>query len=191
MRILKSSILALGLLFSASLIFSSIAANADPQPGGDTQQAAPIKQFPLTESQVQNYIAAQKAIADVVDKLSDQQSESPSPQLVAQLNAVAKANKFADYAEFQHVADNVGLVLAGIDPDTKKYVGPEAVIKQEIAEVQADKTLAAKDKQDQLDDLNDQLKSAQAVTVPANIDLVLKYYDQIQAALPKESGEQQ
>ena len=64
-------------------------------------------------------------------------SQNPSPQLVAQLNAVAKANKFADYAEFQHVSDNIGLVLAGIDSQTKKFVGPDVVIKQEIADTQA------------------------------------------------------
>ncbi len=110
--------------------------------------------------------------------------------MVAQLNAVAKANKFADYAEFQHVSDNIGLVLAGVDPQTKKYVGPDVVIKQEIADIQGDKTMNAQDKQEQLDDLNEQLKSIEPVTIPGNIDLVLKYYDQIVASMPKDNGQQ-
>lgn len=187
MRISKTPIFAAaGILFSAFLIFANVGAWADPQGGDDTT----IKQFALTDDQIQNFIPAQKAVADIVDKLSDQQSQNPSPELVAQLNAVAKANKFADYAEFQHVSDNIGLVLAGVDPQTKKYIGPDAVIKQEIAEVTADKTLSDKDKQDQLDDLNAQLKSIEPVTVASNIDLVLKYYDQIVAAMPKDNGQQ-
>ncbi|MGA3302445.1 MAG: hypothetical protein ABSC72_04065 [Methylovirgula sp.] len=189
MRISKTSILAAaGILFSAFLVFSSAGAGADPQ-GSDTQDTT-IKQFALTEDQVQGFIAAQKGIAAIVDKLSDQESQNPSPALVAQLNAVAKANKFADYAEFQHVSDNIGLVLAGVDPQTKKYVGPDVVIKQEIADIQGDKTMNAQDKQEQLDDLNAQLKSIEPVTIPGNIDLVLKYYDQIVATMPKDNSQQ-
>ena len=48
----------------------------------------------------------------------------------------------------------------------------------------------AQDKQEQLDDLNAQLKSIEPVTIPGNIDLVLKYYDQIVASMPKDNGQQ-
>ena len=44
--------------------------------------------------------------------------------------------------------------MSGIDPATKKYVGGEAVIKAQIAQVQADKKMSAKDKKEALDDLN-------------------------------------
>ena len=46
-------------------------------------------------------------------------------------------------------------MLAGFDPATKKYVGPEAVIKAQIAQVEADKKMSAKDKKEALADLND------------------------------------
>ena len=78
---------------------------------------------------------------------------------LAQLDGVAKKNGFASYDEYNNVIDNISLVLAGFDPATKKYVGTEAVIKAQIAQVQADKKMSAKDKKEALADLNEALKS--------------------------------
>src|SRR5579872_1215652 len=177
-----------GLAFALAITFFQAGAQALPQ-GGPDEPDTTVKQIALTAQQVEGFISAQKPIAAIVDKLSDEQIQNPSPELIAELDAVAKASKFANYAEFQAVSDNIGLVLSGIDPHTKKYVGADAVIKQEIADVQADKTMNAQDKQEQLDDLNAQLKAVQPVTNQGNIDLVVKYYDQIVASLPKEGNQ--
>ena len=101
-----------------------------------------------------------------------------------QLDAVAKKYKFANYAEYDDVAGNISLVMSGIDPDTKKYVGAEAVIKKEIASVENDKTVAPNDKKEQLEELRAALKSPPVpVKIPANIELVTKNYDKLTAAL--------
>jgi hypothetical protein len=42
---------------------------------------------------------------------------------------------FAGYPDYNTVVDNISLVLGGVDPATKKYVGAEAVIKAQIAQV--------------------------------------------------------
>jgi hypothetical protein len=76
------------------------------------------------------------------------------------------------------------MVLAGFDPATKKYVGVEAVIKSQIAEVQADKKMPPRDKKEALADLNDALKSpAPQIENKGNIELVAKYYDKLADAL--------
>jgi len=75
-------------------------------------------------------------------------------------------------------------VLSGFDPATKKYVGSEAVIKTQIAEVEADKKMSAKDKKQALTDLNEALKApAPPVENQGNIELVGKYYDKLAEAL--------
>jgi hypothetical protein len=75
-------------------------------------------------------------------------------------------------------------VLGGFDPATKKYVGSENVIKAQIAQVQADKKMSAKDKKQVLADLNEALKSPPPpVENKVNIDLVAKYYDRLADAL--------
>ena len=83
----------------------------------------------------------------------------PDPKVIAEFHGVAKKNGFASYDEYIDVIDNVSIVLAGFDPASKKYVGPEAVIKTQIAQVQADKKIPAKDKKEALADLDAALKS--------------------------------
>jgi hypothetical protein len=76
--------------------------------------------------------------------------------------------------------DNISLVFGGIDPASKKYVGSEAVIKAQIAQVTADKKMSAKDKKEALDDLNGALKQPEpAVENKGNIDLVVKNFDKL------------
>ena len=94
-----------------------------------TPQAAPpaMKQMALTDKQIEGVLAAQKDIDAIMEKQPD--NTKPDPKVIAQLEALAKKNGFASYDEYTNVVDNIGLVLAGFDPATKKYVGSEAVIK--------------------------------------------------------------
>ncbi len=146
-----------------------------------------IKQIALTEKQIEGVLAATKEIDAITDKMPD--NAKPDPKIDAQLDAVAKKNGFASYDEYNNVVDNISLVLGGFDPATKKYVGAEAVIKAQIAQVQADKKMPAKDKKEALADLNEALKSPPpAIENKGNIDLVAKYYDKLAEALGE--GEQ-
>ena len=79
------------------------------------------------------------------------------------------------------MASNIGIVMSGIDPQTKKYIGAEAVLKEQIAAVKADKRMSPQDKKQALDDLHGQLGAAQPATNPGNIELVTKYYDKLAA----------
>ena len=150
-------------------------------------QAAPaqpptLKQMALTEKQIQGVLAAQKDMDAITAKLPD--NAPPDAKVTAQLDAVAKKNGFASYDEYNDVVDNISLVLGGFDPATKKYVGSEAVLKTQIAQVEADKKMSAKDKKDALADLNEALKApAPAIENKGNIDLVGKYYDKLAEVL--------
>ena len=178
----------------ACLAVSIVSMNADSALAQAKQQAAPaqaapppgqapaLKQMALTEKQITGALAAQKDMDAITDKLP--QDAKPDAKVTAQLEAVAKKNGFAGYDEYNDVVDNISLVLGGFDPATKKYVGSEAVIKGQIAQVQADKKMSAKDKKDALADLNEALKApAPAIENKGNIDLVTKYYDKLAEAL--------
>jgi len=146
------------------------------------EQAPAIKQIALTEKQIENVLAAQKDMDAITDKIQD--NAPPDPKIDAKLDDVAKKYGFANYPDYNTVVDNISLVLGGIDPATKKYVGAETVIKAQIAQVNADKKMSAKDKKDALTDLNEALKQPQpAIENKGNIDLVLKYYDKLAEAL--------
>lgn len=190
----------LALAFTATTSQSVLAQAAKQQP--PAKQAAPapaaqapaqeappppLKQIALTDKQVEGVLAAQKDLDAITDKLPQDAPAKPDPKVTAQLDDVAKKNGFANYGEYNDVVENVMMVLGGFDPKTKAYVGPEAVIKQQIAAVNADKKIPAKDKKAALDELNGALKRPMpAVENKGNIDLVTKYYDKLTAAMQDE-----
>jgi hypothetical protein len=140
-----------------------------------------VKQIALTEAQVENFIAAQKDINAIV--AAAPQGDQPDPKIMEQLEAVSKKFQFANYAELEAVDENIGLIMSGIDPDTKKYVGPDAVIKKEITTIDSEK-LPADDKKEQVEELQSELNSpADQIQFPGNIDLVVKNFDRLNAAL--------
>jgi len=190
--LLRPALTALGvacLLSAASLASSGTAfAQAKQQPApaqqaAPTQQQAPtLKQIALTDKQLDGVLAAQKDMDAITEKLPE--NAAPDQKVIAQLDGVAKKNGFSSYDDYNNVVDNISLVLGGFDPATKKYVGTQAVIKAQIAQVQADKKMPAKDKKEALDELNEALKTpSPAIENKGNIDLVGKYYDKLVAAL--------
>jgi hypothetical protein len=156
------------------------AALAQTEPSGSIYEE--LKQAPLTEPQIKQYLAAQKDMEAVFADAPADAADNPDPKTMAKLEAVAKKSHFASYDEFNAVAGNIALVLDGVDPKTKKYVGAEAVLKQTIAETQAETKMVATEKKEALAELNNELKNVTPLKFPANVDLVLKYYDELAGA---------
>jgi hypothetical protein len=174
---------ALCCLAASPPLFAPDAAVAQSQPAAAPDE--PMRQIALTEAQIQAYIAAAADIEPVLDKAPQSDSDQLDPKLLAQLDAAAKKHQFATFEDYQDVAANIGVVLDGIDPQSKKYVGAEVMLKKQIAEVQADAKMPAADKKQALAELNEALKSIEPVKNAANIDLVLKYYDKLAAVEPQ------
>jgi hypothetical protein len=187
--LLRPALTAFGVacVLSVATLASSGAAFAQAKQAAPASQAAPaqapaLKQISLTDKQLDGVLAAQKDMDAITEKLPE--NTAPDAKVMAQLDGVAKKHGFTSYDDYNNVVDNISLVLGGFDPATKKYVGNEAVIKAQIAQVEADKKMPAKDRKEALDELNEALKiPAPAVENKANIDLVGKYYDKLVAAL--------
>jgi hypothetical protein len=168
-------------LASTDVAFAQAKQTAPAQPAAPAQAPA-LKQVALTDKQLDGVLAAQKDMDAITEKLPE--NTAPDQKVIGQLDGVAKKYGFAGYDDYNNVVDNISLVLGGFDPATKKYVGTEAVIKAQIAQVQADKKMPAKDKKEALDELNEALKTpAPQIENKGNIDLVGKYYDKLVAAL--------
>ncbi|WP_158669594.1 hypothetical protein [Bradyrhizobium guangdongense] len=189
------TVLSVACLLSAASLASSDAAFAQAkQQSAPAQQSVPareqapaLKQIALTDKQLDGVLAAQKDMDAITEKLP--QNTAPDQKVIAKLEEVAKKHGFASYDDYNNVVDNISLVIGGFDPATKKYVGPEAVIKAQIAEIQADKKMPAKDKKEALDELNQALKTpAPQIENKGNIDLVGKYYDKLVDALGDEEN---
>lgn len=144
---------------------------------------APVKQIRLSEKQVEGFIAAQKDMAALTEKMQGSASDRPDPKMQAELEAVAKRHGFGDFHEYDDVAANIALIMAGMDPQTKEFQEPPAAIKKEIEEIKADQTIPANEKKNMLDELAEALKVALPIQHAGNVDLVRKYFDRIEGVL--------
>jgi hypothetical protein len=184
------SIAGLAMSFGA---LSNDQALAQAKQGAPAQAAAPagqppqLKQIALTQKQIDDVLAAQKEMDAITEKLPD--NAPPDAKVIAQLETVAKKHGFASYDDYNTVIDNISLVMGGIDPQTKKYIGSESVLKQQIALVQADKKMKADEKKEVLANL-DMASKAKAPDVQnkGNIDLVVANYDKLSAALGEDTN---
>jgi len=145
--------------------------------------AQTVNQIKLAEKQVEGFIAAQKDMAGVTEKMQGTASDKPDPKIQAELEAIAKKHGFKDFADYDDVAANISMIMAGIDPQSKDFMEPAAAIKKEIDEVQGDKSIPEKEKKQMLEELNDALKTAAPIQYPSNVDLVKKYFEKIESVL--------
>ena len=76
-----------------------------------------------------------------------------------------------------------------MDPETKSYVGPQAVIKKQIEEVKADKSMPPKEKKEALAELSAALQPAAAAKpMQANVDLVSKNFEKLNQSMQQQGG---
>ena len=152
----------------------------------DENADADAGQIVLSEKQVQNLLAAQKAISSIVEKIPEDQADAPNPQIQAVLDKTAKRYGFKDYGEYDDVANNVTFILEGFDREKKTFVGHDVIVKQQIDAISADDKLSPKEKRAQIKELKETLRSIEPVKYPDNITIVAKYYDKLSEIFDSE-----
>jgi len=168
----------------AALALAIFGLGALAYPGSPATAAEePFKQLKLSEKMVQGFIAAQQDLAELAKKNPPAPTDKPDPKIQAELEAIAKKHGFASFAEFDDVAFNISFVMGGIDPQTGNYTDQQSLIKKEIEDVKADKSVPDDQKKQMLDDLAEALKNTPPLQFPENVELVKKYRDQIAKVL--------
>ena len=163
-----------------------MASPASPSgPASDTDEAT-SEQMALSEKQIEAFIAAQPVIDVIVKKIPQDQLDNPNPQVQASLDRAAKKFGFKDYGDFEDVGSNISFILQGFDEEKKVYVGQEVVLRAQMAELAADKSISPRERADQMKELKQALKEVEPVKFPANIALVTKYYDKLAELLGED-----
>lgn len=134
-----------------------------------------FKQVQLTEPQIKGFIAAQPDMIAISEKMSAAPSDKPDPKIQDELDAAAKKHGFKDFADYDDVAANIAMIMAGIDPQTGAFTDPLTALKKEIEEVSKDTTLSETSKKQMLDELNEAVKTTPPVQFPENVTLVMKH----------------
>jgi len=168
------AVLGLSLGWLATPVFAEDAA---PAPSVDSVYGS-LEQMPLTEDQVKHYVAS---LAEMQTAMGDAPADAAEPdaKTMTKLEAIARKFGFKDFAEYNNVAGNIAIVVDGVDPDTKTYVGADKMIERAIKDTESEKQMSDADKKATIADLQAQLKTATPIKYKGNVDLVLKYYEQL------------
>jgi len=166
------------------------AASAIAQSQKDGQGQSQFKQIKLTEKQVRDFISAQKQLAPLASKL-EAADDKPDPALQKQIEQIAKSNGFSTLDEFDDVAGNISLVLAGLDPQSGHFTEPPDQIKKDIDELKQDKQLSQKDKDEAVAEMQEALKRAAPLQFKENVAVVKKYQKELDQVTPSEEAGKQ
>jgi hypothetical protein len=140
-----------------------------------------VTQIKLTEKHVEAFIAAQKDMTTVVQKMMQRAvfSNSANARYEAELRAVTNKHGFKNFDEYKAVTASISLVMAAIDSPTKVFTDPPTAIQQELEDVTAAKNIPNSEKKKLLRSLTLALRAARPIQFPTNVELVQKYYDKI------------
>ncbi len=169
----RAAMVSAAILVLSALVGFGIAQAQDKGTAAASTEAPQPKQVALTQKSLDGLVSAQKEIRSIEAKLP-KDATAPDPKAEGQIDAAVKKNGFGSTGDFADASYSVGLVLAGLDPDTGKYIGVEAATKKQIDEVKADKQMPPKEKTETIDELNESLKAAGTdKPMQGNIDLVI------------------
>lgn len=149
--------------------------------------AQQLQQVQLSDKQVEGFINAQPDFAPLAAKLREGGEKLP-PEVLAQLEEIAKKHGFKDFAEFENVGSNITLVLDGLDK-TGQYADPVIKMKAEREQIVADTTIPEADKKLALDDLDQEIAAAQPLQFQSNVDVVKKHREAIDKLVPAQTDE--
>lgn len=152
-------------------------------PGSPLRAQEMFKQVPLSEAHIKGFIAAQPDMLAISEKMSGTPADKPDPKIQAELDDIAKKHGFKDFADYDDVAANIAMIMAGIDPQSGAFTDPLTALMKEIDEVSKHTTLTEANKKQMLDELNEALKTTPPVQYPDNVTLVMKHRADIDKVL--------
>lgn len=184
---------------------ASAAPQPAPKPSGMPAAASlqPV-QVPLTADIVERFIASYPEMETLADQLdqrhpaaasSDEEEEGPEylladhlddAQDAAAINKLLAKHGFSTYAEWANIAHSVSIAADAADAPPNELADQK---KQALAEVDADKTLSAQEKDEQRQEIENQFAAlTEFVPLPGNVAVVKPFLARIRA-LDADSGD--
>lgn len=147
--------------------------------------AQELKQMPLTDKQVTEFIAAQEDFAPLVIKLSEA-AEKPDDTLKGSLDEVAKKHGFASFDEYMDVNDNIAFVMGGLNAKTMEFTEPVERLKSDLDEIKNDKEIPEEEKKLAVEDLTQEIAASAPLKHKENVEVVKRNFAALVKLLPNE-----
>ena len=141
------------------------------------EKAATLKleQIALNEGHIKGYLKVGPKLAKMFDRI-DKAGDAPDDKLMAELEALAKEGGFTSFDELETAVSNITFVMSGINEDDGTFREPVDVLKQELADTEADKELKGKDKAELVAAIKESIEHTPKLKHPGNVALVQKHF---------------
>lgn len=160
---------------SLAIAFAVIIGGLTSAMAQDNSEALQLKQIALTEAQVKGYLKIGPKLNGMFDRI-DQAGGQPDEKLSADLEALAKEGGFKTFNELETVVSNVTFVMSGINEEDGSFTEPAEMLKQELAETEADASIKAEEKKQLVASIKASIKETPKLKYPGNITVVKTHF---------------
>ena len=143
-----------------------------------------VRQVLLTNADVKNYIAAQRELVGIIFRMPEDRADLPGMKSGGQVELIVRQHGFSDLEAYNVVARNIALVLEGVDPRTRTFVGADAMLRRQLRDVEADSSATIEEKEAAKSELLAQMKAIAPIAFPENVGLVMRNLNEILANSP-------
>lgn len=141
----------------------------------DKVEILKLEQIELNEGHIKGYLKIGPKLAQMFDRI-DKAGETPDAKLTADLEALAKEGGFDSFDDLETALSNITFVMSGINEDDGSFSEPVDVLKQELADTEADKELKGEDKAELIAAIKDSIKHTPKLQHRGNVALVQKHF---------------
>ena len=141
----------------------------------DKAQLLKLEQIELNERHIKGYLKISPKLVKMFDRI-DKAGDTPDDKLAVELEALAKEGGFSSFDELETAVSNITFVMSGINEDDGTFREPVDVLKQELADTEADQDLKGNDKAELVAAIKESIEHTPKLKHRANVALVQKHF---------------
>jgi hypothetical protein len=158
-----------------AVLFACIAAVMTPALAQSNEGQVELEQIELKEAHVLGYLKIGKKLGAVFDRIDQAQGE-PDKKLLADLEAVAKEGGYSSFDELEAVVSNITFVMSGINDENGSFKEPSEVLKEELAETEADQSIKGEEKEQLIASIKESIANTPKLKFKSNVALIQKHF---------------
>ena len=137
-----------------------------------------LEQIELKQTHIDGYLKIAPKLVKMFDRI-DKANGEPDKQLSADLEALAKEGGFQSFDELETVVSNITFVMSGINDEDGSFKEPVEVLKEELAETEADQNMKGDEKKQLITSIKESIAHTPKLKHTGNIALVKKHFKEL------------
>ncbi len=158
-----------------AILIVFIAGALGPAHAENKSELFELEQIALNEDHIKGYLKIGPKLTKMFDRI-DKANGEPDQKLMADLEALAKEGGFQSFDELETAVSNITFVMSGINEEDGTFREPVDVLKQELADTEADKAIKGDEKAELIASIKESIAHTPKLKNLGNVALVKKHF---------------